>query len=70
MKSALNLFSVLCFNDMIEINYPNSNVFAVLPYNGKERFIVKELYKEILKKENFYCKYNKKIIKMKYGDCR
>ncbi len=70
MKSVLNLFSVLRFNDMIEINYPNNDVLAVLPCNGKEKFAIKTLYKEVLKKENSYCKYNEEIIKMEYGDCR
>lgn len=47
MKSALNLFSVLRFKDVIEINYPNINILAVLPYNGKEEIIIKKIYKTI-----------------------
>ena len=70
MKSALNLFSVLRFKDVIEINYPNINILAVLPYNGKEEIIIKKIYKTIKKEIDKNCHFNEEVIKFYYSECR
>lgn len=67
----MTTLTAIRFKDMVELSYPNNNVFAILPYSkGKEEIIIKGIYKTIKKEVDKNCQFNEEVVKLYYHECR